>query len=76
MASKIVLPTKGATTGALRADMRLQPVRVMGSHVSLQVVGASESWRKRSIMWLSDEVANYVPRGHAAQRYFLRGSPL
>ena len=40
--TEVVLPAEGATARAVRANMRLQPVGVVGSHVSLQIVGSGE----------------------------------
>jgi hypothetical protein len=41
---------EGATTRAMRANMRLQTVGIMGRHVSLQIVSSSE--RSRAIVTL------------------------
>lgn len=47
MTTQIVLPTEGTTTRSLRANMRLQTIGVVGSHVCLQVICPSKSYTLR-----------------------------
>lgn len=50
MTAQIMFAAEGATTRAMRANMRLQTVGIMGRHVSLQIVSSSE--RSRAIVTL------------------------
>lgn len=45
--SEVVLTTEGAATGGVGADMRLQAIGVVSSHVRLEIVCASEGARAR-----------------------------
>jgi hypothetical protein len=45
MPAEIMLAAEGAATGAVGADMGLETIGVVGSHVSLEIVSASESWK-------------------------------
>ena len=42
VAPEIVLATKGASTSAVRTHVWLQTVRIMGSHMCLEIVGPCE----------------------------------
>jgi hypothetical protein len=44
MTTQIVLPTEGTTTRSLRANMRLQAIGIVGSHMCLQVICPSKSY--------------------------------
>ena len=45
MTAQIVLPTEGTTTRSLRAHMRLQTIGIMSSHMCLQVICPSKSYK-------------------------------
>ena len=45
MPSQVVLAAEGPVTRGVGADMRLQPVGVMGGHVRLEVICTSEGWK-------------------------------
>jgi hypothetical protein len=51
--TEIVLSAKGPTTRAVGADVGLQPVRIMGPHVRLEIVRASEGpWARGALVFL------------------------
>lgn len=45
MTTQIVLPAEGTTARSLRAYMRLQTIGIMGSHMCLQVICPSKSYK-------------------------------
>jgi hypothetical protein len=45
MTTQIVLPAEGTTTRSLRAHMRLQTIGIVGSHMCLQVICPSKSYK-------------------------------
>ena len=45
MTTQIVLPAEGTTTRSLRAYMRLQTIGIVGSHMCLQVICPSKSYK-------------------------------
>jgi hypothetical protein len=45
MPSQVVLAAEGPVTRGVGADMRLQPVGVMGGHVRLEVIRTGEGWK-------------------------------
>ena len=55
VATEVVLATEGPAAGPLRADVRLEPVGVMGSHVGLQIVGASKGCEEVSVEQRNDK---------------------
>jgi hypothetical protein len=46
MTTQIMLPTERTTTRSLRANMRLQTIRIMSSHMCLQVICPSKSYKQ------------------------------
>jgi hypothetical protein len=44
--AKVVLAAEGPPAGVVVADMRFQPVGVVGRHVGLEVVGTGEVWKE------------------------------
>ena len=51
MTTQIVLPTKGTTTRSLWANMRLQTIRIMSSHMCLQIICPSKSYKEVKNQW-------------------------
>ena len=45
MPSQVVLAAEGPATRGVGADMRLQPVGVMGGHVRFEVIRTGEGWK-------------------------------
>jgi hypothetical protein len=64
MTTQIVLPTERTTTRSLRANVRLQTIRIMSSHMCLQVICPSKSsWTSRAAIFLSGVTFEFLKLG-------------
>jgi len=64
MTTQIVLPTEGTTTRSLRANMRLQTIGIMSSHMCLQIICPSKSsWTSRAAIFLSGVTFEFFKLG-------------